>query len=56
MKRSKPCTGDIVTVNGRKYCVGEKIISKWKLSKRNRRVPKKRTTAKRGRKPAAAKK
>lgn len=37
----KPCTGDIVTIDGHRFCVGEKIISKWKYSKLNRTQKKK---------------
>ena len=32
----KPCKGEIVVVSGRKWCIGEKIISKWKHSKFNK--------------------
>jgi hypothetical protein len=47
MKKSKPCTGDIVVIDGKKWCVGEKIISKWKHSKRNKtRTPRKKTRGK----------
>ena len=33
----KPCTGEIVVINGKKWCIGERIISKWKHSKRNKK-------------------
>jgi hypothetical protein len=36
----KPCTGDIVVIDGKRWCVGEKIISKWKHSKRNKKMKK----------------
>ena len=29
----KPCTGELVFVDGKYWCIGEKIISKWKYSK-----------------------
>lgn len=35
-----PCTGDIVVIDGKRWCVGEKIISKWKHSKRNKKTKK----------------
>jgi hypothetical protein len=47
MKKSKPCTGDLVVIDGKNWCVGEKIISKWKHSKRNQaRTPRKKTRGK----------
>lgn len=39
----KPCKGEIVVVSGRKWCIGEKIISKWKHSKFNKSKKHKKT-------------
>jgi hypothetical protein len=36
----KPCTGDIVVIDGKRWCVGEKIISKWKHSRHNKKTKK----------------
>ena len=32
----KTCTGELVFVDGKYWCIGEKIISKWKYSKFNK--------------------
>jgi hypothetical protein len=44
-KKTPTCTGtgSLVHIDGRDWCVGEKIVSKWKHSKRNRKTTKKRS-------------
>ena len=40
-KKTCKGTGSMVKINGRKYCVGEKIVSKWRYSKRNKTTKRK---------------
>jgi hypothetical protein len=40
-RRTRRCRGEIVHIDGRDWCVGEKIISKWKYSKLNKKSDKK---------------
>jgi hypothetical protein len=49
MPSKKPCTGELVFVDGKQWCIGEKLSSKWKYSKLNkseRKKTKRRRTAK----------
>jgi hypothetical protein len=40
MKKECKAPGEIITISGKQYCVGEKIVSKWKHSKLNKKTKK----------------